>query len=368
MRQTFRETTQSGRTVDLGTVPSLEATLLRVLNADPHDVDSSARELDRAIGPTDPDLPTSRLLATLLPQLRHVSVESRLPEIASKGYLVNRVNNSGLFSGIVPVIDALQQAGCRPTLLKGAAMIVAYYRDLGLRALADADVLVDPRCAPVAWGVLSRLGGTPERRGSLVDFSAVRAAFHGWQFTFPGFAIDLHWSPLCDCCSDDVADAFLRSARPASHGGLAAMVPCPEHLLLHTAVHAARRDWWAPSRGLLDSARIVSDTPGLDWRTIWSLAETVRLEGALRAVLQRIAEAIELPGAAWAPAATPRVQPWRRVELWAWRRDELSFERTPVARLVCHASRYWRLRRFHPAWRSRGWLDYWQLHRAEKGA
>jgi hypothetical protein len=191
--------------------------------------------------------------------------------------------------------------------------------------------------------------------------------YHGCQFRFSrGFAVDLHWSPLSDCCSPDLAARFLATARRASFGGLAIRVPSPPHLLLHACVHAAKRDWLMPGRSVLDAACLVQDTPDLDWALLWDTARTAGVEHAVDVVLRSLDAVVGLPPGWNRHRRLTRASLADRIELWGWRRDGLSFRNTPVARVITHLSRYRRLRRYHPAWRHRGPTAYWRLYRAER--
>ncbi len=344
----------------------VHATILRLLRAVGGEVDPLVERLTADVGPQGPDSDTARLLSVVFPSLRRSRAGALLRDQARKAYLGNWVVNRSLLMTVAPVVEALRAAGCRPVALKGVALLVSQYRNLGLRRGGDLDVLVDPRHAETAWRILEDLGGLPEQRGVPTGASSIRSAHHAWHFDLGGRAtVDLHWSPFSDCCSLAAADRFLTTAREAVFSDFAFSVPSPENLLLHACAHGAHRDWWVPGRWLVDAATIVAATPALDWALVWEGAREAGLEHAIDAALRDLDAKTGLPSGWDAGRRGRHASPWDRLELWAWRRDELSFAKAPIPRLISHVSRYRRLRRFHPDWTRQGVGAYWRLYRLE---
>ena len=83
-----------------------------------------------------------RLLPLVHRNLRDVLADDpdaiRLRESYLRTWHANRL----AFEALVPVLEALTRAGIRAMLLKGAALGVRYYGDVGLRPMADCDVMV----------------------------------------------------------------------------------------------------------------------------------------------------------------------------------------------------------------------------------
>lgn len=345
------------------------AALLQLLFAEDEKIDGAIEGLDIAMarGEVPPET-CCRLLAVAFPRMQRSSRGTPLREWAARAYLTNWATNHLLFGAVAPVLGALEGGKCRPVLLKGAALIVSDYHDLGVRCMGDVDILVDSSRAEQAWRILCGAGASPERRGSLSDFHAIHAAHHAWQFTLPGGgAVDLHWSPLVDCVSPALAERFLASSQVAPFRGIATRVPSPEHRLLQACVHGAHRDPWAPWRWVIDALTVLRRTPDLNWRAVREAATASHLEHAFDAALSTV-RAIATRYSKWDGVASSTSASLRdRVELWAWRGDELSFRATPIARIVTHLSRYLRLRRFHPEWGEKGMRDYWRLYCSEKG-
>jgi hypothetical protein len=346
---------------------ALVAAIVRLARAAAGDEAPRASALAEAVATANADAPALRLLAATYPRLRGAPDETPLITRARIHYLSTWAANRALITSAAPVLDALAAAGCRPILLKGLAVLVSHFGDLGVRRVGDVDVLVDPSRAEAAWNVLEGLGGRPFDRGTLSGFADCRAAYHGLGFWLPGgLLLDLHWTPLADCCSDEIAERFIGTARQAEFGGLSVLTPSPEHLVLHACVHGARPDLAVPGRWLLDVATIVATSPELDWAVVWDVAHRAGVTLALDRALGTVAEVVGLPDAALANRGDIRAGIGARLELWAWRHDKHEITKTPLARIVSHVSCYHRLRHYHPHWRAKGLWDYWQLFRAER--
>ncbi len=155
--------------------------------------------------------------------------------------------NQLLLNRTAPALGALAGAGIPTMVLKGGALGLRYYDDLGLRPMADLDVLVPFDLAVAATDVLIELGyeSRPLTRTHQLDH-------HGRPAAQPdgGGQIDLHWqlnmamgrSGPPDRWSDD----FWAAAVDLDVAGHATQMPCPADLLLHVCVHGAG---WSSGRG-----------------------------------------------------------------------------------------------------------------------
>lgn len=203
-------------------------------------------------------------------------------------YDTTLVNNGKRFAALARLLAKLRERGMDALLLKGAALVPAYYRDYGLRPMLDADILVPTRRAREAaamlmelgWSssltplkgfsdmeALSRLGWKPETR-KLSEYSdeyfTVR---HGHDLVNPGeFTIDLHWHALHGYNAPDADEPFWQGARRATLEGEPVLVLGPEDLLLQVCEHGMRWDPTPPVRWVADAAVILREEGrGLDW-------------------------------------------------------------------------------------------------------
>lgn len=141
---------------------------------------------------------------------------------------------------VVRVVAALEQAGARPIVFKGAALARTHYPEPWLRPRLDTDILVAPDRRDAAMQALASLGY--ER----LPFVSGQHVMHQAPFVRPGPAglehvVDLHWR-----IANVEAVAALRThgelfARAASFdaGGQALRVPAPDDALLLALAHRA---------------------------------------------------------------------------------------------------------------------------------
>src|SRR5690606_26825474 len=114
-------------------------------------------------------------------------LSSRPIQICKSVYRHTWSRNQMLFSRGKEALKALQAASIPAALLKGAAMTLGYYRDLGLRALGDIDILVPFAEAQKALELLIGLGFRP-KGAPLFNRSHALLLEDG-----KGNALDLHW-------------------------------------------------------------------------------------------------------------------------------------------------------------------------------
>ncbi|MBI5948596.1 MAG: nucleotidyltransferase family protein [Chloroflexi bacterium] len=197
-------------------------------------------------------------------------------------YRQNWYRNQLRLHNAADAVRALAAEGIDTLLLKGAALILLYYRDAALRPMSDVDLLVRTEDAARAHAVLERLGWhTYQRlRG---DLAATFAVIHGVGYSAgPDKAIDLHSHALEECCYPGADDSFWKAARPLDLEGTTALTLCPEDLLLHVCIHGSRG---APARVLHwipDALAIIrQDGATLDWDRLVAEARDRRLSLAL---------------------------------------------------------------------------------------
>lgn len=165
---------------------------------------------------------------------------------------------------LVEAVEALDDAGIVPVLLKGSAFALAHQRGLVERPMHDADLLV--RCDQVARAekALREAGWAPG-----ADLPPA-TTYDGHHHRPPlddqrgsGLSIELHTAlfvPGHPFAALD-ADAVRGRARPLRVGRATALVPAPEDLLVHASVH------WVWSHMLRGAA----------WRTMRDMRTLIEL-------------------------------------------------------------------------------------------
>lgn len=162
---------------------------------------------------------------------------------------------------LVRVLDALQQAGIRPLLLKGAALAYSHYANPAFRPRGDTDVLIpEPQVGPTA-SVLERLGyaRTSGVTGALISYQADWSRRDGVAISHH---LDVHWrinnsQILAKMLNYDELDARA-TALPALGPHARALVPVHALLLacIHRAGHASA-PYFADGQAYLGGNRLI---------------------------------------------------------------------------------------------------------------
>jgi hypothetical protein len=152
------------------------------------------------------------------------------------------------------LVGVLNGAGVSNVLLKGAAMLIRWTSDSGLRPMDDVDVLVRRDQARVALARLLSAGYKPiavRADGSPTEFATSMPR----HCAAPGIYIDLHWRALMNGPArpgSRILGSLSPSARELDDTCLS-----PEDHLYHTCAHAAsssngaRIDWAADAAIIL---------------------------------------------------------------------------------------------------------------------
>lgn len=80
-----------------------------------------------------------------------------------EAFLINATRNALLYHDLAQAVTTLQQNGIRVTVLKGAHLAALIYPHIGLRPMADMDLLVPKEDLAKADTVLCGLGYTTNR-------------------------------------------------------------------------------------------------------------------------------------------------------------------------------------------------------------
>ncbi len=299
------------------------------------------RRWRRQVGFADIDAGSYRMLALAYSNLRERGVPaSELGRLRGMRRLVWYKNQVG-FRSAGEVIEAFRKQDIECMLLKGAALAAGYYRDAGVRAMADVDLFVRPRDRERAIDLLLSKGWR-----SRYSLARVRLPLiHSTVFVDDrGAELDLHWYLLEECCRQGVDAKVWECAEVVRFGELSAPIPSAAHLLFHTIVHGVRWEEVPPLRWVADSAAVL-EAGTVDWARLVAEARSRRLTVPLEAGLDYLARSVgrEIPEAVLEELRA----------LPASREERREFELKTLPRTP------WRRLRFH-------WLHY-RLGRAGGG-
>jgi hypothetical protein len=194
--------------------------------------------------------------------------------------------NQDLFAATARAVEALERAGIPTLLLKGAGLALTVYPSLGLRPMADVDVLVPERLAAPARRVLVEAGWSPSPQEPDRRLAHLHAQGFLRESDGNEAALDLHWRALWEGREPAGDDAWWECAEPLHAGGFTSRTLAPADQLVLLCAHAAR---WSPQpadHAVADLVMLLrARGEGLDWQRVVHQAAERRLVLAVMTAL-----------------------------------------------------------------------------------
>ncbi len=216
----------------------------------------------RAVDLDDLDPASVRLLPQLFRRLQQDGVRDPLMGRLRGIYRHTWYANQLRLQDLADLVRALGARGIEAMLLKGAALVVGWYDDAGVRPMDDADLLVRTPAAAPAAEALAALGWRP----AIPMTVSHRTAGHAMDFyDARGRRLDLHWHLLPECCWPDADAAVWARSRPAAVRGVPVRVLGPADQLFHVATHGVRWEPVPPVRWIPDAAQVLGRGDAVDW-------------------------------------------------------------------------------------------------------
>ena len=237
--------------------------------------------------------------------------------------------NHRLFHAVAPMIERLAANGCELLLLKGAPLVLSYYRNHALRPMADIDLVVRGHQLQAALDVLRDQG----YRSARAVTSDLLRFMHAVPFVHPdGGQIDLHWHVLFEAADEPADREFWVATEAAEFMGTPVRQPDPTSLLLQVIVHGVRSNEETPIRWIPDALTILRTRSGaIDWHRLLDFAGTYRLTYRLALGLRYLAETFQAPIPAFVlPALGRRPSLLERVENTVMLADSVRFSRSAL--------------------------------------
>ena len=237
--------------------------------------------------------------------------------------------NHRLFHAAAPVIERLAANGCELLLLKGAPLVLSYYRNHALRPMADIDVVVRGHQLQTAIEVLQ---GQGYRNGRAVTRDLLRF-MHAVQFFHPdGAQIDLHWHVLFEAPAEQADRVFWAATEAGEFMGTPVRQPDSTSLLLQVIVHGVRSNEETPIRWIPDALTIIrTGSWTIDWYRLVDFAGAHRLTYRLALGLRYLVETFQAPIPAFVlPALEGRQSLLERVENTVLLADSARFSRSAL--------------------------------------
>lgn len=222
-------------------------------------------------------------------------------------HAVNAIRNDAIMAEVLRLTTALDEAGIPSVPLKGASLMATLYPDVGLRTLADIDLLVPRASARLAGRILVGAGYTHCDTGLLLERSEL--FHHHVTFTLAArlgsFHVELHHRLITSFLSRDDSDAVLARAPRVAYGTGRVRRLAPEDEVLYCCSHLAKHVAEPHLKWLVDLAELVRREP-LDWDVVVARA---RVRGAGTALYEALRRLELVVGIAVPPHVLARVRP-----------------------------------------------------------
>ncbi len=224
------------------------------------------------------------LIASVLKQCAGDLVPEEIHERFQQQFVLTVKSNLLLLQEWHRILQAFEAAGISVISLKGPALALLAYGDVGLREFVDLDFLVQPKDVLRASNLLIREGY--QLKSSLsgdADAAILRSGNRQLDFNDGhGTLIDLHWGALHKMFSFQLpTHQLFESAQIERHGDVSFLTLSPEHLLLYLCAHGTKH-CWQNLRWLCDVACHVHTAQNLDWELCIHRAETASCDLVLK--------------------------------------------------------------------------------------
>lgn len=225
-----------------------------------------------------------RLMPLVYRNLKALQVEDELLGRLRGIHRRTWYENNLLLGELSALLRDFHAAGIRTLVLKGVALGLLYYADLGLRPMLDFDVLV-PFADKARALVQTRAGDWEEK------FHAPHAC--GFNTT-RGNEFDLHWHAFAECCQANADDGLWAGAVPFQLGEIQTLTLNPTDMLLHVCVHGWAWNAILPVRWIADALMILRATP-IDWTRFVTQARQRQLTLTARSALGYLTQMLDAP-------------------------------------------------------------------------
>lgn len=267
------------------------------------------QELQSALATFSPTHPFVDFLPLLYRRLPPES-NDELSHAVRMRYRQVWASNHIMFHGLSACLRTLHAAGIRTLLLKGSALLVAYYQDMGLRSMGDFDVLVPHADFGAAIAALIAEGWTAAQPIEGFDGRFTHALTLRDQ---RGNVLDLHAHVLHFTTCREADDIFWKNSVPLNIHGIETRRLSGPASVLHIAVHGLRWSIQPSLQWSADIARILS-VETMEWDRLVALASTMRASIAVRTTIEYLAEQrlVTVPPQALAALSSTAIRPEER--------------------------------------------------------
>lgn len=294
--------------------------------------------------------PVLRLLPLVYWNLQRLGLNDPLMGRLKGVYRRFWCENQALFFAMHPSVRRLAEGGIELLLLKGAPLVLSYYRNHALRPMADFDIAIRMEQIPRALALLKDDGWL----GCVEPSSDDRRYFHALPLRKGQLELDIHYRPLRECVTADADRWFWSDVESVEFQGIRACQLAPTALLLHTMAHGVRWNLEPPIRWIPDAMAIMRQRGDeIDWDRLLAFADAERLTHRLALALTYLTErfAVALPPCVLARIGGHRPGVLERIANSAILGDSTHLYAHPIGKQWVMLADYCALVREPHAWR-----------------
>ena len=297
-----------------------------------------------SVHPDRLDAASYRLLPQLYKNVHAHGIRGPLVDKLKGVYRLTWYKNQISFRHMAALLRSLHDLGIDTLVLKGVPLVLLYYRDYGLRPMADFDVLVRRGQALTAVRFLQGSGWVAADSWPETLHETYLSVGHGFGFRdAAGRRFDLHWHVFPECCRPDADDDLWDGAVTLKIDEVSSYTLNSTDHLLHVCAHGVRWDPLPPFRWIADALAIINgSTSELDWQRLLAQTEQRRLLCPLKAALTYLRDRFDAP----VPAEVLRRlknMPTSRLERIEYRYKSRNYGAKPFGYLPLHWFNYLRL-------------------------
>jgi hypothetical protein len=220
-------------------------------------------------------------------------------------YQFSWYRNQRLFADGAGLLGAFEAAGVRTMLLRGAAMAMAYYGDVGARPMNDLDVLLPADALDKGRRIAEAEGWSRQVEPKVLEQREAATILRNQD----GRLARLHWSPSRNVpMPAGLEHSIWTRATRVPFGSGATFVPSPADHLVYASLDGARANSGSTLRWITDATILLRSAPDLDWEVVVAQARRDRVSLLIAEALRYLVDVLDadIPtGAIEALSATP---------------------------------------------------------------
>lgn len=230
-----------------------------------------------------------RLLPMLYKRLEGLAERDELFGRIKGVYRYTLFKNSLVMSRFDAICRAMTRAGSRVMLLKGGALLLRYYDDIGLRAMNDIDIMLEGGSIGPCLDTLHAQGW----RSSLpIGMDRALELYNSApMLSDQGFELDLHRRIMTEYGGRVDQAQLWKSSLLVERRGVPVRILGPEDQIMHTCAHGVKWNALPPIRWIPDLMAVLEkERSDVDWDLVAFRARERHLTTALMTCLRYVSE------------------------------------------------------------------------------